>query len=319
MQRLARGTAIAAAAAVSLVIGVANPAHADDQSEEAAATVAAVEAATAMVDAATGTEVADIAPAEGDTAAVAETSAGTVEVPATTEGDVIVGEGAQAVTIGLPTDSVPADASLAAAGDIVVYSDTAQPADLAVQATEQGVRALITIKDASAPHTYAFPVEGPEGSRLVTAAEYGMGVEYDTGEVLLVAADGVTVLGLFDAPWATDANGAPVPTHYEVSGTSLTQVVEFDQHTAFPVVADPSFWSIAKCAAAIAAFVATNMLVVSKLIKVKQYINALGGFRRAAELMLRASTWEERFRIGGNALAALAAEILGFALIRNNC
>lgn len=44
------------------------------------------------------------------------------------------------------------------------------------------------------------------------------------------------------APWAFDANGTPVPTHYEVQGSTLVQVVD---HTgagiAYPVVADPTF------------------------------------------------------------------------------
>ena len=31
-----------------------------------------------------------------------------------------------------------------------------------------------------------------------------------------------------------------MPTHYEVHGTTLTQVVDFTEHTAFPVVADPT-------------------------------------------------------------------------------
>ena len=42
------------------------------------------------------------------------------------------------------------------------------------------------------------------------------------------------------APWARDADGAPVPTHYEVTGGTLTQIVDFTPATAFPVVADPS-------------------------------------------------------------------------------
>lgn len=36
----------------------------------------------------------------------------------------------------------------------------------------------------------------------------------------------------------------------------LTQVVNFDEKTAFPVIADPSAWKIAKCAAAIGLIVA---------------------------------------------------------------
>ena len=40
--------------------------------------------------------------------------------------------------------------------------------------------------------------------------------------------------------WAKDAEGKSVPTHYEINGNTITQVVEFDENTAFPVVADPA-------------------------------------------------------------------------------
>ncbi|MCJ0870826.1 hypothetical protein [Streptomyces sp. AP-93] len=79
------------------------------------------------------------------------------------------------------------------------------------------------------------------------------------------------------------------------------------------------WWETAKCAAAIATFIGSNLVVASKLIKIKQYISALGGIKKAAGLMLRASTWSERLAIGGNALVGLAAEILGYSMIRNNC
>ncbi|GAA2055432.1 hypothetical protein [Leifsonia soli] len=47
----------------------------------------------------------------------------------------------------------------------------------------------------------------------------------------------VPVSALIPAPGAKDANGAAVPTHYEVRGNTLTQVVDFTAITAFPVVA----------------------------------------------------------------------------------
>lgn len=322
MHRLARGTAIAAAVAAAMVVTVAGPAVAEEgpssaPAAEVEATLEAITEATEAADARSFTEVVASEAADADSASVVETSSGTVDIPTSPDGTISVGDGSAAVEIGLP-EVVSADGVLDQSGETVVYSDAQQPADVAVQATDGGARALVTIKDATAPDRYAFPVDGPEGSRLVPATEI-MGADYDTGEVLLVAADGLTVLGTFDAPWATDANGAAVPTRYEIEGSTLVQVVEFGEDTAFPVVADPNWWSIAKCAAAITWFIGTNIVVVSKLIKIKKYIAALGGIRRSAELILRASTWEERLRIGGGALVGLASEILGFAAIRNNC
>lgn len=76
---------------------------------------------------------------------------------------------------------------------------------------------------------------------------------------------------------------------------------------------------IAKCAAAIAAFIASNAIGAAKLLRIKKYIAALGGIRKSAELLLKASTNAERLQQGGEFLALLAGEILGFSLISNNC
>jgi hypothetical protein len=61
------------------------------------------------------------------------------------------------------------------------------------------------------------------------------------------------------AAWAVDANGEAVATHYEIDGTTLTQVVETNAQTAYPVVADPAWywwvWTATSCAANLATFV----------------------------------------------------------------
>lgn len=67
----------------------------------------------------------------------------------------------------------------------------------------------------------------------------------DDGSVVLFSApetdDAVaSVAGVVDAPWAKDASGAPVATHFEVDNGDLVQIVEHAQATlAYPVVADP--------------------------------------------------------------------------------
>lgn len=67
------------------------------------------------------------------------------------------------------------------------------------------------------------------------------------------------------AAWAVDANGTAVPTRYEIDGTTLTQVVETDAQTAFPVVADPSWWWWLWTGAACAANLATFVFAAAKL------------------------------------------------------
>ncbi|PGZ48261.1 hypothetical protein COE56_20360 [Bacillus anthracis] len=191
----------------------------------------------------------------------------------------------------------------------LIYQDKNQPTDLALQTTKDGIRSLIKIKNQFAPKEYKFGIDIPNGGRLVTSAEY-LGKEYDTGEVFIVDSENI-IQSVFMPAWAKDANGKPVSTHYKVDGNILIQVVEFDKNTAFPVIADPDWVKIGKCSGALAAFVGGNLIAASKLIKIKKYINALGGFGEAAKLLVQAATWEERMRVGGQALVGLAGELTG--------
>ena len=70
---------------------------------------------------------------------------------------------------------------------------------------------------------------------------------------------------------------------------------------------------------AITAFIASNAIGAAKIIRIKKYIEALGGVRESAKLLLQASNNLERLKEGGEALALLAGEILGVPLISNNC
>ena len=79
------------------------------------------------------------------------------------------------------------------------------------------------------------------------------------------------------------------------------------------------WWEVTKCAGAIAAFIASNAIGAAKLLRIKKYIEALGGVKKSAELLLKASTNAERLKEGGEALALLAGEILGTSLVANNC
>lgn len=69
------------------------------------------------------------------------------------------------------------------------------------------------------------------------------------GGAAIAGADGVA-LGRVESAWAFDANNAPVPTHFELDGTLLTQVVDHTSSgVAYPIVADPRvtwlWWGVA--------------------------------------------------------------------------
>jgi hypothetical protein len=60
----------------------------------------------------------------------------------------------------------------------------------------------------------------------------------DDGSAAVLSDDGFAVI---DAPWARDAHGQVVSTHYEVEDGDLVQVVDSSADTVFPVVADPTW------------------------------------------------------------------------------
>jgi hypothetical protein len=101
--------------------------------------------------------------------------------------------------------------------------------DQVVQSTGQdAVRMLTVLTDRSAPTTYDYSFDGQQLRPL------------DDGYVGVFDAETGEPVALIEPAWAKDANGAAVPTRYEIDGSTLTQVVDVDQNTAFPVVADPS-------------------------------------------------------------------------------
>jgi hypothetical protein len=94
-----------------------------------------------------------------------------------------------------------------------------------------GVRVILTMGSTASPTRY----------------EFDLGESSDIVELSIAPNGGVQVsdtsdgdLGFIDPPWAMDANGDPVPTHYEIAGNQLVQAVEH-HGAAYPVVADPSF------------------------------------------------------------------------------
>ncbi|WP_103511441.1 hypothetical protein [Streptomyces sp. SM13] len=80
----------------------------------------------------------------------------------------------------------------------IVYPGAAKNADLAVQPTAQGVRALITVNNANAAKEYRFGLGLPDGA----TAE-----QLDGGGVLVTK--GEDVLGMFDAPGPRTPTGKP--------------------------------------------------------------------------------------------------------------
>ena len=192
----------------------------------------------------------------------------------------------------------------------------------------EGVRTLITINESTASKEYTFAYDLPEGYSLITAKDYYRDIidneavnenDYDTGEVYIVNKDNV-IDTVIDAAWAVDANGNDVDTYYVVNGNILTQVVNFDEKTTFPVIADPSAWKIAKCAAAIGLIVAGTVIAAAKVAKVVKYIKTLGGVKKAAKLVVLAYAAGDAKKYAqhiGGSFKNLCEIILGIDIIKS--
>lgn len=100
----------------------------------------------------------------------------------------------------------------------------------------------------SVTYAVSFPEEGATRFSAILSAPPAKSPEwtFESGTHLLLLDDGsVSVsdadgfLGGIEAPWAIDAAGQSLPTHYEISGSTLTQIVD-TTGASFPVVADPT-------------------------------------------------------------------------------
>ncbi|MFF1876151.1 hypothetical protein ACFVXD_45725, partial [Kitasatospora herbaricolor] len=138
---------------------------------------------------------------------------------------------ASSIGFQLPFAAQASDAVAQGPG-VVAYDNHNGSTTVGVVKADTSVQLNTVINNAQAPTRYDYQVAIPTGAHL--------SVDSGTGSVQFLGTNG-ELLGAIDAPWATDANGNPVPTHYEVNGTTVTQVVGFTSTTAFPVVADPKY------------------------------------------------------------------------------
>lgn len=129
----------------------------------------------------------------------------------------------------------PADGSVSLS---VIEEDT-----VAVASVDGDAGVLVSrVTDAADTASTSYALTLPEGA---------VATLNDTNDVVSFFAEDGEPLGSSQTLWARDANGETVPTHLELDGTTLTQVVDLDgaQPAAFPIVAaaaaSPNYYSSA--------------------------------------------------------------------------
>lgn len=172
--------------------------------------------------------------ADAGVAATSEAGGVTVSFPNNASSGSIGIESASATTLtmGLPIANQGADPQVV---DGAVVYDSGDGSQIVTSLGENGeLTTLSVISDANAPDSYAYEMGVPDGGSL----ELG-----EAGDAAVLGADGTTI-AYSPAPWAKDANGATVPTWYTVEGNTLVQHVDLASPSiAFPVVADPQWWT----------------------------------------------------------------------------
>ncbi|KAK3311695.1 uncharacterized protein B0T15DRAFT_389494 [Chaetomium strumarium] len=113
---------------------------------------------------------------------------------------------------------------------------------------------------------------------------------------------------------AGDDNSATLKRDEDSSDDAAVLLLERGE-----LLARASWWKVTKCVAAIVQLLATTAVPAAKLLRIKKYIEALGGVKQAVQLLLGATTKAEKLRAGGEALVALSAELLGISTVKNNC
>ncbi len=107
-----------------------------------------------------------------------------------------------------------------------------QTAAAYVQPLTNGVRLLTALSGPDAGTAFDYTFDLPDGTTRT---------ELPDGDTLLADA-AHHYIGTLAAPWARDAAGRDLPTRYEWTGDTLTQHVDLDAQTAYPVLLDPNWY-----------------------------------------------------------------------------
>lgn len=116
---------------------------------------------------------------------------------------------------------------------LTVLGQTQADFQQVIQPLDVGFRVINISKNDNAPKEYSFELDLPEGA----VPELVMGtVRVNRGD---------EILGSIKEPWAVDADGNPVQTYFTLNELTVTQHIETQADTAYPIVSDPNWGYVA--------------------------------------------------------------------------
>lgn len=176
-----------------------------------------------------------------------------VVIPKSYEGKVLISSGKvdRDISVKLPKEAEFCNGILEPDGT-VKYSGRSN-ADISIKSqavVQQGiplieVDARISIQDSTAPQRYSFEYNLPSNYRMLSSEDYYNeqkdmaeinDMELEQGWIYILNADNEMV-AVIEPAAASDSVGHRVDTHYELRGTTITQVIDFDSDTIFPITA----------------------------------------------------------------------------------
>ena len=110
-----------------------------------------------------------------------------------------------ALTVGLPDVEV-SGAVLNSEDTGLVFPADGDSVDLAVQGFDEGAQLTTVINSSAGAQEFDYPITVPGGGQVQAL---------DNGGIVVLDSS-ATPVGFIDTPWATDAAGASVPTHFTV-------------------------------------------------------------------------------------------------------
>lgn len=219
-----KGT-ISVIAASALVLTFVAPAHATqgtDSEHESLTLDAMTSVAPEVLEEAVG-QVAD-----GPVVLEEKTSDTSIVVRSDPEAGIDVSVGDTEITIGLPNAGVASSAEEIGAG-LVAFDNQDGSSTVPIVRDGGELQIVTVIAEEDAPERYEYQLELSQGVHLELLPD-GRAVVVDSADEIVV--------GLFEKPWARDAEGADVPTYFTVEGSTLVQTVEH-AGASYPVLADP--------------------------------------------------------------------------------
>ncbi|MCK2035264.1 hypothetical protein KZC51_03865 [Microbacterium sp. SSW1-49] len=223
-----RAALIATATVFAMVFAGTVPANAASDSDPDAVAEAVAEAAPTDLEALPVEQFGDLLTASLDDGGTVATGVDAADGLTFSSAD-----GSQVANVALPGGTELSQASVSEDGSITFAGDRSVPS-VNVLASANAVRVATVIASAEQTEEFAYDF-GHEAT---------VEIREDGGALVVIpGADGTEVIiADIDTPWATDASGAPVSTHYVAESGVLTQVVSHRaEGVTYPVVADPKF------------------------------------------------------------------------------